>query len=509
MEWGDDFLSRINGVFALVLMDRLRNRLMLARDRIGERSLCYYWDDHTLVFASELKPIMQFPMFKRKVNTQYISEFLCRKYINYPNTIFENVYKLAPGSYAVWSNGRMSVNKYWDLAANYKEISKDVIESFDDARSGLKKLLYDSIRQRMPADVPVGFFLSGGIDSTLVSAIASKICNEQIQTFTIGFEHPKVNEADRAKKIAAHLGARHTELYISDSDLLGLLHDIPQYFDEPFADSSQIPTMLACSLAAQNVKVVLSGDGGDEVFCGYRKYELVKYAQRLDFLAEIVNPVLTATHTEKHLPNNMRAFLHNRDKGLKTQLGPGIREAITRNLVLGESHSAKYDIERALDMKNWQIRSMLLEMQTSLPESGLIKVDRSSMKYALEVRCPLLDYQLIEYSFRIPHKYKYYRGEKKYILKQMAYELIDEKLLKMEKRGFIAPLNVWLRGPLAEQVYMYADLSTIEKQGIFNAEPLLELIASEDKTGNTDNKNIVWAFLMFQMWYRHYIEDLW
>ena len=513
-EWQEDMLQKLEGMFAVAIFDKKRKKLVLARDRMGEKPLFYYWDGENFVFASTLSPIMKYPYFKKVIKTNVLSAYLCNLFIMAPDTIFENVWKLEAGEYLIWENGSIRINHYWNAWEKYQEQSENRVMDFGEVKSSLDRLISKSVQRRMVADVPVGIFLSGGIDSSLVAAAAQQQSKTPVKTFTIGFNEKEKDEAPRARKIAEYLGTDHTEMYISHEDIINLVDDIPKYFDEPFADSSQIPTMLVSKLAREKVTVALAGDGGDELFCGYKRYDWVKISQYLDVIGKFGNkflelPVIAALDLKAKLPVRERVFLSNRDEKYKTQYFSMAREEIARKLILHDSKRAQHSCEGKIDVKDWQIRRMLVDQQQYLPDEILQKSDKASMKYSLELRCPLLDYHIVEYSYRIPQSYKYHYGTKKYILKQLAYDKIPKELLNMPKRGFSVPLAKWLRGPLNAKVHMYADPDILSKQELFDAEEVRKLIFLVETCEDRLYPTILWNFCVFQMWYQMYIEDLW
>lgn len=514
-KWGEDCVSRFNGMFAFAIYDKQKHRAVFIRDRMGKKPLYYYHCGQTFIFGSELKALMEHPEFVRDINREMISAYLTHKYYPAPHTVFQNTYKLEAGCALVWENGAVSIRKYWDLLEKYRQRQSSPVLDVNEAKEGVKTYLRKSVEQRLAADVPVGVFLSGGIDSTLVAGMAAEVTDKPVRTFTIGSYYEMHNEADRAKRIAQHLGTEHTELYVSDEEVQSLAADIPQYFDEPFADDSQIPTMLVSRLAKQDVTVALSGDGGDELFCGYKSYDKLRRYQALDPVAGLVKgiislPGISNLHIDKRLPKTVRALINNRSPHTKVQLGTYVREEITSEIVKGHAASAIFDIEKDIDSKDWGEKYMLLSFLTSLPDLMLCKTDRASMRYGLELRCPLLDIDVVEYAFGLPMELKYRSGEKKWLLKQIAYDYVPRELLDMPKKGFDLGVAKQLKGPLRGMIEKYANKEILEKQGIFNYEPLARLI---DKLGNTDNEgsagDILWAFLMFQLWYQKYIEDLW
>lgn len=508
--YGIDFLKYLNGMFALAIYDKHEEKMILARDRIGKKPLYYYMNEQgDFIFGSELKPLMKHPEFHKNVRTDIISRYLCYKFISAPDTIFENTYKMVPGEYLVWKQGKIEKGLYWNILERYQSCTEEIISDYSEAKAELQKLLMDSVQKRLISDVPTGTFLSGGIDSTLITAITQQVVKEPVRTYTIGFESKQENEAEYAKEVANFLGTEHTEMYLTEKELFDEIQELPRYYDEPFADSSQIPSMLVSKLAKQGATVILSGDGGDELFCGYTMYDWTYWAQRLDGMAAIVNGVLQPVGMTKRLPDKMRALLENRDINTKVQLFTDIRQNHTIDMVLGDSKNAKYHREQDISVKDWQIRRQLLDMMTSLPGDMLTKVDRASMKYSLEVRCPLLDYRIIEMAFRIPQKFKYKSFDKKYILKDITFEMVPKSLLDRPKKGFGVPLADWMRTKLHTQLLHYADRDILQKQGIFNADKIHEFIFCLEKSNKSLYNTVLWSFYVFQMWYQEYIEDLW
>ncbi|WP_278245488.1 asparagine synthase (glutamine-hydrolyzing) [Kineothrix alysoides] len=425
LKWGISCVDFFNGMFAIALFDREKGELYLMRDRIGKKPVYYMENGTELVFASELKPIMSFPGFEKKIKKEVISRYLYQQYINAPETIFENVYKLEPGAILKISVNSKSLAltketwKYWDIKDVYAKQRQHMVTDYAQAKGELKELLKKATASRMIADVPLGSFLSGGYDSSLITAIAQEHSSEPVKTFSIGFQEERYNEAKYAKEVADYLGTNHTELYIDEKQMFDLVESIPKYYDEPFADSSQIPSMLVSALAREHVTVALSGDGGDEFFCGYNIYENVAQAQMLDAAGAAVHgicglPFINKTGLSEKLPFRVRVIAENRNKETKTQFGASnyiVRAgAMVKND--GSEFPCHYEIESKYGESKWQIRRMLLDMDTYLPGDILCKVDRASMKYSLEARCPILDRDVMEYSYRIPHEYKFYKGEK-------------------------------------------------------------------------------------------------
>lgn len=537
LRWGIQMVDHIHGMFAIALYDRETQDVYLIRDRIGKKPL-YYWLDHdNLVFASELKPIMKCPGFKGEIRNQIIPRYLLQQYIMAPDTIFKDVYKLEAGSILKFRNGNIKKWKYWDIKEVYARESADQITSYEEAKEGLKQRLRHSVAGRMIADVPLGTFLSGGYDSSLVTAIAQELSDKPVKTFCIGFDVPQYNEAAYAKEVAAHLGTEHTELYISEKEMFDLVSSIPQYYDEPFADNSEIPSMLVSKLAKNDVTVALSGDGGDEFFCGYNVYDNVRQAQMLEIPGAIAYgigqfPWGNGKLLDK-MPFRVKVVAGNRNPETKTQLVSEGYVRASHAFISGEETldipmTAKdylatdynlreniapilYPMESVYKVDDFQIRRMLLDMDTYLPEDILTKMDRASMKYSLEARCPIMDTEVMEYSFRIPHKFKYHNGDKKHILKDIAYDYIPRELLDRPKTGFGVPMDQWLRGPLKEQLLDYSSTSFLKKQGVFDPDYVSRFINNYVVNGDAgpatgaNYSKIAWSFYIFQQWYNFYM----
>ena len=517
LKWGINCVGKFNGMFAIALYDRETETLYLVRDRIGKKPLYYHKMADGLVFASELKPIMTAPGFEVAINKEIIGQYLVQLYINAPNSIFENVYKVQPGEVLEYHAGEIKAWKYWDIATVYAKSKKEIITDYAECKEQLKNALLEATRKRMIADVPLGAFLSGGYDSSLITAMAQSISAEPVKTFSIGFNEEGYNEAIYAKKVAEHLGTKHTEMYIDENDMLSMVADLPQYYDEPFADSSQIATMLVSKLAKQDVTVTLSGDGGDEFFCGYNVYPSVAQAQKLDLLGGLTYhtanlPILKQMGLLDKLPFRVQVVARNRNPLTKTQISGFSYIRTVRDLLLESGTSEKFEIEDRYKEKNWQIKRMLVDMDTYLPGDILCKVDRASMKYSLESRCPILDTDVMELSFRIPHEYKYSQGIKKKILKDIAYDYIPKDLLDRPKVGFGVPIDKWLRGPLKEELLTYCDESFLREQNIFKPEKTANFIKKYLETGDKGRgtgenySKIVWSYFALQQWYMTYMR---
>jgi len=517
LKWGISCIDRFQGMFAIALFDRDTNELFLVRDRIGKKPLYYWIDGENLVFASELKPIMEYPGFPRNIRKDVIKRYMFQQCVNEPDAIFENVYKVVPGQIVKFASGKISKWKYWDIAEVYSRKKQEKVGSYEEAKEELKGILKEAVGKRMIADVPLGAFLSGGYDSSLITAIAQDLSDVPVKTYSIGFNEERYNEAKFAKEVSKHLGTEHTELYIDEKEMFNMVESIPKYYDEPFADSSQIPSMLVSKLASEEVTVVLTGDGGDEFFCGYNIYDHVAQAQKIDMLGTLtygvcrIPPFRQMKLLEK-LPFKVQVIAGNHEKETKTQLGGSSYMRAIDKMLPESGVPFKFPQESKYGEKNWQERRMLLDQETYLPGDILCKVDRASMKYSIESRCPILDVDVMEYSYRLPHEYKYANGVKKRILKDIAYDYIPKELLDRPKVGFGVPLDKWMRGPLKEQLTDMCTVEYLKKQGIFDAEYvngfLMEYLRTGDKgpASGANFSKTAWSFFVFQQWYREYME---
>ena len=539
LKWGAQCVEHFNGMFAIALYDGETDELMLARDRMGQKPLYYWMEDGQILFASVLAPILKSPGFRGKIRRDVLPRYLFQEYINAPDTILENVWKVEPGTVMVYRKSaagtgyELTRHRYWSVREQYEENRQHPVTDETEAKEELKKLLQQAVRRRMIADVPLGAFLSGGYDSSLISAVAQEqLGDTPLQTFSIGFEEKEFDESPYARAVAEHLGTKHTERIIGEQDLLELVADLPKFFDEPMSDSSQIPTMLVSKLAREQVTVALSGDAGDELFCGYGIYDNVRMSQRLDGLGAAAHGIgqlpFGKDKLEDHYPFRVRVIAANRDRETRTQFGAGSYVELAKRLVLpeGDFLPANYAVESQYPADNWQITRMLLDMDTYLPGDILMKVDRASMKYSLENRCPFLDPDVMRYSYQVDHSLKYHpesgsspqmfkkKFQKKYLLKQLAYEYIPKELLERPKKGFSVPLGKWLAGPLREQLLQYTEETFLREQGIFDPAAVRELTQrfltqGDGGAGTGQNySRLLWGFYVFQQWADYWKESL-
>jgi asparagine synthase (glutamine-hydrolysing) len=500
-------------MFAFAVYKKSTNTLYLVRDRLGMKPLYYYQDDKAFLFSSELKSFFKFPGFRKKISKSSLNLFLCHGYITAPNSIFENTFKLEPGASLEFdlSTQEITEQRFWSIQDVYRNRAvtsaseESVVQDFDD-------LLTEAVEYRMVSDVPIGAFLSGGYDSSLVSAVMQKLSPHPVDTFTIGFEDAKFDEAQYAKRIAGYLGTSHHELYLPMGKVEGLIETIPEYYDEPFADSSQLPTMLVSKFAREKVTVSLSGDGGDELFCGYGRYDgVLKYQKYkiLGVLSRLLGRCIGETAGRGKLLQMIQRFKAlDSDNNIINYTYLNCQPLI-QGLVLDGSMKLDNRYFDILDLsQNIQEKYMLQDIITYLPDDILTKVDRASMAYSLEARLPLLDYRVVEFSMNVPHGLKYKDGKKKYLLKKLAHRYIPQDLLDRPKHGFGIPVTKWLKNDLKYLVEKHLNLGTIAKQGVFDPIRVQQIVVwflRGDKGPVIDR--LVWHLMVFQMWYAMYMDN--
>lgn len=509
--WGINIVERFIGMFAIAIYNIETHELYLVRDRIGIKPLYYYSDGNDLVYASELKPIIAYPYFSKELDFKSLSNYLYHGYITGTGSIFSNVFKLEPGSYLKLSNGKLEIFKYWDLQSLFSASSSEKINSEEECLTLLDNLLTDSVRYRMISDVPIGSFLSGGIDSSLITAIMQKQSGQPINTFTIGFEDERYNEALNAKVVSDYLGTNHHELTLPIEKAKELIEDLPQFYDEPFGDSSALPTILVSRLAKKNATVILSGDGGDELFCGYNNYESAKkmskymafgkilalFPERLD-LAKILFGINHRYGRYPFLDNNINII--NVNYILSKYFLSGI--FIDKQFTLDRKYFNLADITGEI-----QELYMLNDMVTYLPDDILTKVDRASMSVSLEARVPILDHRIVEFSFKVPHHLKNNNGVQKYLLKTLAYKYIPKNMLDRPKQGFAVPVLKWMKSDLKYLIDNYLSDTYLTRQQVFNPLSVRRLLQQFESSENLlPTGNYIWNILMFQLWYEKYMK---
>ncbi|GJL84781.1 MAG: asparagine synthetase B [Micavibrio sp.] len=512
--WGlKKALIEINGMFAFALWDQKEREIHLARDRMGKKPLYYGWAGKTFLFGSELKSLRPHPDFVPEINRDALAIYTRHNYVPVPWSIYKNIYKIPPASFLTISlEGKKgsSPEKYWDITHIAERGCREPLDiSFEQAVDDLESILGEAVSERMISDVPLGAFLSGGIDSSLITAMMQKNSDRPVKTFCIGFEEAGYNEAIDAKKIAEHLGTDHTEFYVTADEARNVIPDLASIFDEPFADPSQIPTYHVARLARQDVTVALSGDGGDEGFAGYGRYHTAQnVAGKLHKIPYSLRSI--AGGFLNHLPINGRAqklseILGARDENeLYRQLMSYWKSP--ENLLTSGSEPlvAMNDFTNTPDMDSFINKMMVMDMQAYLPDDILVKVDRASMAVSLEIRAPLLDYKVIEYAWRVPLHMKIDGGGGKRLLRALLERYVPKPLFDRPKQGFGIPHGKWLRGPLEDWAENLLDENRLQTDGFFNA-PLVRQKWQEHVSGKQDWSYHLWSILMFQAWHERWV----
>jgi asparagine synthase (glutamine-hydrolysing) len=529
--WGPDgMVRRLSGMFAIALWDRQERELVLARDPVGKKPMYYARTGGLLLFGSELKALRAHPDFRAEVDRDALALYLRYRYVPAPYAIYRNTRKLLPGQYAlVRAGAEPELRRFWDpleKATGAMRAQPEVGE--EQAVEELDSLLRDAVARRMVADVPLGAFLSGGIDSSTVVALMQAQSPRPVRTFTIGFHEDGYNEAEAAKAVARHLGTDHTELYVTSEEARAVIPLLPNIYDEPFADSSQIPTYLVSRLARQQVTVSLSGDGGDELFGGYTRYALAERIWcRMGLLpgparglaARLLRSVpvegwdrIYAVAEATVLPRGWRQSLPG-DKIYKLSrvLGEGDRDALYTRLislwkepcrvVVGAREPALPYADGLLrqGMPNFTERMMFRDLVAYLPEDILVKVDRASMAVSLEARAPLLDTRVVQWAWRLPLAMKVRNGQGKWLLRRLLYRYVPAELVDRPKTGFGVPIGAWLRGPLRAWAEELLGEARLRREGFFRPGPIREAWRAH-LTGRSNDEYRLWAVLMFQAW---------
>jgi asparagine synthase (glutamine-hydrolysing) len=531
--WGvEEALKRIKGMFAFALWDKQQKALYLARDRVGEKPLYYGWQGDTFLFGSELKALKVHPDFKGEIDRGALALFLRHNYVPGPHSIYKGIKKLPAGTFlkietggdAVIQKGDEKPEPYWDFAQVAKGGLKNPFAgSESDALSALEQTLGSAVEDQMLADVPLGALLSGGVDSSLICSLMQSRSTSRIKTFTVGFDSATYNEAAFAAKVAKHLGTEHTELYLNSTDALELVPSLPEMYDEPFADSSQLPTHLVMKLVKQHVTVALSGDGGDELFAGYNRYTYApKVWDKLGGLPQMlrdgVAKSLTAipAATINRLANSF-GVAQVGDKAHK--LGQRLANVASiddlyislvsewgdaSDLVI-DAPELPYllnDRDRWPEIDDSAARMMALDTLSYLPDDILVKVDRAAMAVSLETRAPFLDKDVVEFAWQLPMNFKLRNGQGKWILRQLLYKHVPQKLVERPKMGFSIPLDDWLRGPLREWAEPLLDENRLISEGLINPEPVRRAW-QQHQQGKANFGYRLWSVLMFQSWLDH------
>ena len=496
--WGPKCVERFNGMFAFAIWNEEKEELFIFRDRLGIKPLYYSWDEETLYFASELKAIAPF-INQENWDETAMQHYFRLGYIPAPYTIYKSVRKLEEGSYIQLNTADFLVKKYWNLE---EKIQKTVLSDENEAKTKYHDLLKSSVKARLQSDVPFGVFLSGGIDSSTVAAVAQSVSEEPISTFSIGFEEESFNESQYAKKVADHLGTKHHEFVLSHKDIQDLVTEIPKWYDEPFADASALPTYLVSKMASEKVTMVLTGDGGDEQFMGYGMYTWADRLTTLKTLRWLLKKGLAFSKKE----NNQRAshyFDFTEKEHLPTHIFSVDQGLYSTNQLKNTFHFedeySPLQLGKAKRFLKVSEEQSFFDLKYYLPGDLLTKVDRATMQNGLEARVPLLDHRLVEFSLNLDEKLKRKDGDSKYLLKQVLYDYVPVPFFDRPKWGFGIPLNLWLSKELKPLLDKYINQSTLEKYPFYNVQEILK-IKTQYLGGKTFLFNQLWLIIMFNMW---------
>ena len=546
--WGlDETLQRAKGMFALALWDRSEKRLFLARDRMGEKPLYWGWAGQALVFGSELKALRAHPDCPRDVCRDALAQYLRFMYVPAPRSIHPGLYKLEPGTILTVDgappsrppeepirpgghHGSISVRRYWDLNAEIEASAQNQIEGKGDAVAALGEVLGKAVQRQMISDVPLGAFLSGGVDSSAIVALMQAQSARPVQTFTIGFDKTTFDESPYAAAVASHLGTEHTKLHVTDADARDVIPLLPDLYDEPFADSSQIPTYLVSRAARQHVTIALSGDGGDELFGGYNRY--IRGPGLWKRLSKVPKPLRQVSgHAAQALPEkawDMIGVVYNclspgsaGVSGLGTKvhrLSERLRltdslDDLYRNMastwiepetvMAGNISETPFQLDDPLPTfgaEDPAMQMMLQDMRSYLPDDILCKVDRAAMGVSLETRTPFLDPDVITLSTRLPMAMKIRDGQGKWALRQVLYQHVPREMIERPKKGFAIPIGIWLRGSLRDWAEELLSHEQLKKDGFFDPDIVRQTWA-EHLSERRDWTARLWAILIFQAWH--------
>jgi len=517
-ELGEGVFEKLQGMFAIAIYDKKINKLILARDRMGKKPL--YWGifNNTLIFGSELKALLQHNEFVKDIDLSALNKYFLYEYIPTPDTIFKNTYKLEAGTFLSWDGVKVKKSTYW------KPNFLPKTSSFDASFEQLDQYLEDSVSDRLVADVPVGIFLSGGIDSSVISWYAKKHSKSKIKTFSIGFKDQSFDESRYARMVANHLGTEHYEKFLNENDCLDLIPKISNLIDEPIADASIIPTYLLSQFAREHVKVILGGDGGDELFCGYDTFtahKLAKYYEKVPFFIRMIinklSKYIPTSFSNMSLDYKFKKFVSdfNGKKRYRNQRWLGAFQNDDRRLLFRDNILKQVDtnnefenIDSYLDVADSDdfYDNLALEYQRLyMMDQVLVKVDRASMLNSLEVRTPFLDTRIVDLANHMPDSFKMNWFKKKYILKRLMKGRLPIQILNRKKKGFGMPIARWMRVELKPFIISNLSKDTLDEIGLFNFD-YVQHILMDHMDGNKDNRKQIWTLLMFVLWWKRWVK---
>lgn len=509
--------SKLAGMFAFALFDHEKNELVLVRDRMGKKPLYYTLIDGTLIFGSELKALMQHPIFKKEIDPEALRHYLVYECVPTPRSIFNGVKKVEAGGYLSFTKGVMRGSLYWNIPR------RTVDMSILDAMQVLDTKIADAVKSRLVSDVPLGVFLSGGLDSSTVAYYAREAVGSDLETFSVGFTDPDFDESEYARTVARELGVRHTEEKFSPEKCIELIPEVFSYLDEPIADPSALPTCLLSAFAKKHVSVALGGDGADELFAGYptfqaealvRTYEMIPKALRNSLIEPLVRS-LPVNHTYFSLDFKLKKFIEGVDVSSRyrhqqwlsaftpeeslAMLSPDMKEAAG-----GSPYTHLDQFFRGDGAHETFMNDVLLSyLRTYCMDEVMVKVDRMSMAHGLEVRSPFLDHTVVEFVLNLPYDFKFRHMKGKYILKEMMRGRLPDRIIDRRKKGFAVPVGRWLLAKLKPLAHDLLSKEAIEKSGVFDPKWAGQLLA-EHESGVADHRKKLWTLMAFQLWYRNW-----
>ena len=525
LEWGTQCVHKFIGMFAIVIYDDKANEITCFRDRAGVKPFFYYWKDDLFLFSSELKSFHEHPRFDKELDLNAVAAFMQYGNVPTPHCIFKDCKKLKPGHslHINLETKEIADTQYWNVYDYYNKPKLSI--SYDEAKVQTKDILRSAFNYRMVADVPVGVFLSGGYDSTCVTSMLQSESTSKLKTFTIGVPDIGLNEAPYAKDIANHLGTDHTEINCTQEEAISMIKDLPFNYDEPFADSSAIPTTLVSKMARKDVTVALSADGGDEIFAGYNRYDyMLRYGKKLNsipgFVRKSMVGMMNNVSSERIPVLKNKYNFHNRYEKLKGVL----KNPSNRDIMLSLSQQFTDDQMKGIMKSDFESLDtfylstelkeahktplsymMAIDFQTYMLDDILQKVDRATMTYSLEGREPMLDHRILEFAAQLPDEFKYHNGVKKRILRDIVHDYIPQELLDRPKMGFAIPIANWLSNELRDLVEEFLNEERIVHQGIFDWGSI-DTLKTAFYGGRKEYDAKLWYFLMFQMWHSKWME---
>jgi len=507
-EYGDDCVKHLRGMFTFAIWDRKRQRLLAARDRFGKKPLNYYWDGQRLIFGSEIKSILEAGI-PREINPIALDEYLVYRYVPTPNTLFKDVWKLPAAHILIYENGQISTKRYWELsfAPTCQDDEATAIER-------TRALLTEAVQVRLMSEVPLGAFLSGGIDSSILVGLMSSMMSQPVKTFSIGFEENEYSELPYARQVAQYFGTDHHEFLVRP-DLISVLPQLVWDYDEPFADSSMLPTYYVSKLAREHVTVVLTGDGGDEIFGGYTRYERELVISRIPALLRYLlgygGMLMPDGMRGKSRLLNLHHDLAARSVGVYKLFPDGSRASMFSSeysALLRDHDPYERLISEFRTAPHTDITAQLqyVDVRTHLTDDILVKVDKASMLNSLETRAPLLDQCLAEYVSSLPSSIRTRNGVLKYLLKKVAADILPAEILTRRKQGFEVPIKHWFRSDLTDYARDLLDSPRAHQRGIFNPKFIHNLLKAHASTKLVNHGSPIWTLLCLELWFQVYMD---